>query len=78
MARDAGDRDAEATALDRIGLVYRDVGETKRALEYHEQALLISQEIGDRRGEAISLGNIGAAYYSLGENKGTPTRLVGA
>ena len=39
----------------------------RRAIEYYEQALLISREIGDRRGEGHWLGNLGIAYAALGE-----------
>ena len=39
----------------------------RRAIEYYEQALVISREIGDRRGEGTALGNLGIAYADLGE-----------
>ena len=39
----------------------------RRAIEYYEQALVISREIGDRRGEGNDLGNLGMAYADLGE-----------
>ena len=43
------------------------MGETRKAIEYHDQALSISREIGDRRGEGDDLGNLGIAYVRLGE-----------
>lgn len=43
--------------------------ETKKAIEYYEQALIISREIDDRRGESAELGNLGNAYSDLGEPK---------
>ena len=46
---------------------YADLGETHKAIEFHEQALVIDREIGDRRrGEGQDLGNLGNAYKALG------------
>jgi tetratricopeptide (TPR) repeat protein len=39
----------------------------ERAIEYHEAALAIAQEIGDRRGEGARLGSLGLAYHALGQ-----------
>ena len=38
----------------------------EEAIDYYEQALVISREIGDRRGEGNRLGNLGLAYAALG------------
>jgi tetratricopeptide (TPR) repeat protein len=43
------------------------LGDARRAIKHHEQALAIVQAIGDRRGEGTALGNLGSAYYSLGD-----------
>jgi tetratricopeptide (TPR) repeat protein len=40
-----------------------------RAIEFHEQALVIDREIGDRRAEGVVLGNLGVAYAALGETR---------
>ena len=50
-----------------MGIAYADLGEPRKAIEFHEQSLKISREIGDRRGEGNHLGNLGIAYYHLGE-----------
>jgi len=65
-ARRIGDRRAEGNHLVNLGLAYAALGEVRRAIEYHQQALEIDREIGDRRGEGNGLGNLGAAYYRLG------------
>jgi CHAT domain-containing protein/Flp pilus assembly protein TadD len=36
-------------------------------LEYHQQALVISQAIGNKSGEGTALSNIGAVYSALGQ-----------
>jgi tetratricopeptide (TPR) repeat protein len=53
--------------LGNLGFVYRNLGDTKKAIEYYEEALKIAQEIGDRRGEGNWLGYLGFAYLFLGE-----------
>ena len=66
-------RDAEgahllsANLLDLAGNAA--LGETHKAIEYHDQALVIFQEIGDRRAEAATLDNLGLAYAALGETR---------
>src|SRR5262249_44663896 len=61
------DRRLEANALNNIGLVYRSLGETQKALEKYNESLQIIRRVDDRRGEAVTLHNIGAVYESLGE-----------
>jgi tetratricopeptide (TPR) repeat protein len=43
------------------------LGQTARAIEYHEKALAIMREVGDRHGEGITLGNLGLSYSDLGQ-----------
>ena len=43
------------------------IGETKRAIQFYEQALLIDREIGDRRGEGTDLWNMSLALDQLGK-----------
>jgi tetratricopeptide (TPR) repeat protein len=66
-ARRLNRRNWEGTALGNLGVVYRNLGEYRRAIEYQEKCLAIAREIGDRRGEGAALGNLGNAYDSLGE-----------
>ena len=60
-------RRAESAALGNLGLAFADLGEPRKAIEFHEQALVIDRKIGDRRGEGQDLGNLGSAYADLGE-----------
>jgi tetratricopeptide (TPR) repeat protein len=57
----------EGIHLGNLGLAYADLGEPRRAIEYHEQALAISREIGARGDEGADLGALGLAYADLGE-----------
>jgi len=58
-ARELGDRRGEGAALGNLGIAYADLGDTRRAIECHEQDLVIAREIGDRQGEwAISASPI--------------------
>jgi tetratricopeptide (TPR) repeat protein len=53
--------------LGNLGLAYSDLGQVEKAIEYYEQALVISRGIGDRCGEGNHLGNLGLAYSDLGQ-----------
>jgi len=59
----------EATTLNNLGGVYNSLGEKQQALEFYNQALLLTRAMGDRGGEAITLHNLGSVYNSLGEKQ---------
>ena len=67
--REFGDRRGERADLSNLGNAYENLGETHRAIEFYEQALLIDRDLGDRRGEGADLGNLGLAYATLGETR---------
>ena len=48
-------------------MAYSNLGQTRRALEYHAQALSIAREIADRSQEARAIGNLANVYAVLGE-----------
>ncbi|RLC91462.1 MAG: hypothetical protein DRI77_13780, partial [Chloroflexi bacterium] len=50
-----------------LGLTYYSLGQFKRAIRLHKEALDIAREIGDRWGEVVSLGNLGSAYRAMGQ-----------
>jgi tetratricopeptide (TPR) repeat protein len=62
-------RSWEAITLNSIGLVYSDLGEKQKALDFYNQALPILRAVGDRGGEATTLNNIGRVYDALGEKQ---------
>ena len=61
-------RKGEGAALGNLALAYANLGETRRAIQLHQQQLEIVREIGDRRAEGIALGNLGIAMLDLGES----------
>jgi CHAT domain-containing protein/Tfp pilus assembly protein PilF len=69
LYRMVNDRRGEAITLNNIGLVYDDLGEKQKALDYYNQALPIRRAVGDRGGEATTLNNIGGVYDALGEKQ---------
>jgi tetratricopeptide (TPR) repeat protein len=50
-----------------MGLAHQRLGQVDKAIEYHEQALVICREIGARRREGIMLWSLGKAYFQLGQ-----------
>ena len=62
-----GDRAGEAATLTDIGMVYDDLGEPQRALEYYGQALPILREVGNRAGEAVTRYNMAMIHHARGE-----------
>ena len=63
----AGDRKGEGITLNDLGLVYRDLGQHTRAIEYFEQALAIHREVGNRTGEGVALDRLSWAYYLISQ-----------
>ena len=53
--------------LTSLGLCYYRLGDYRRAIELHTEALAIDREIGDREGEGANLGNLGLCHSSLGD-----------
>ena len=66
---EVGDQGKEASALQRIGLVYFLLGDKQKALDFDNQALPIERAVGDRSAEATTLNNIGFVYNSLEEKQ---------
>lgn len=67
LAKQYGDKQGKANALDSIGVIWRNWEDLDKAREYHEQALLIAREIGARQEEAYSLRNLGGLHIIKGE-----------
>lgn len=58
----------EGIALNRLGMMYEELGDREKALELQNQALPLQRSTGNKFGEAYTLNNIGNIHKALGEN----------
>jgi CHAT domain-containing protein len=65
--RAINNRTNEAQTLNKLGEVYRNLGQTQTALNHHEQALAIIRQSGERTQEATTLHNIASVYETQGQ-----------
>ncbi len=63
----AHDRSGEAKTLGSVGELLNDLGESRRALQYHQRVLEAERALKDRAGEALALNNVGYTHHLLGE-----------
>jgi len=61
MLREEGD------ILTGLGNTCAELGNTRKAIEYYEKALVITRKIGNHKGEGADLNNLGNRYASLGD-----------
>ncbi|MEM7246331.1 MAG: tetratricopeptide repeat protein [Acidobacteriota bacterium] len=66
LAREDGDRPAEALALDRLGTLASREGGLAEAREHHDEALALERSLGDRHQEAVVLLNLGTVDFEQG------------
>ncbi|CAM0117211.1 hypothetical protein RSOCI_02565 [Rhabdochlamydiaceae symbiont of Dictyostelium giganteum] len=57
----------EGKAYGNLGNAYNSLGETRKAIDFHEKHLKIALELQDKSGEGSAYNNLGIAYRSLGE-----------
>ncbi|MFJ9743178.1 tetratricopeptide repeat protein [Streptomyces sp. NPDC101166] len=69
VSREDGDRSAEGTALDDIGLGLRHLRKFDKAAAAHTEAAGIFQQLGDRGREALALNHIGIALSGAGRHE---------
>ena len=62
-------RSGEAKNLNNIGAVHNTLGQSEKALNYYNQALLITRQINEPSEEAKLLNNIGGVYQASGAIK---------
>jgi len=68
-ARKLKDRAVEGWHLGNLGNAHLSLGDTQKAINFHEQHLKIARRISNRRGESNAVGGLGNVYYSLGNTR---------
>ncbi|HCI78641.1 MAG TPA: hypothetical protein DHW02_03005 [Ktedonobacter sp.] len=58
-----------ALIYNNLGLVYDNLGNQQKALDYYNQALTTRRSTGDIGGEGIALNNLGHVYADLGDKQ---------
>ncbi len=66
---EAGDRSAEASVLNDMGVVYVQLEAWDKAQQALDSSLAIRQELTDRSGEAMTWGNMGMLYARQGDDE---------
>ncbi len=61
------DPESLAKVYNALGLVYNNLSDYPKTLEYYSKALKINDEIGNKDGIATNLGNIGIVYRNLSD-----------
>jgi tetratricopeptide (TPR) repeat protein len=59
----------DADHLNDFGLCTESLGDYRRAIDLHTQALITAQETGNRQAEGNQLGNLGLCHQSLGDHR---------
>lgn len=59
----------EVVALLSSGLVYQQLGEIQKSLDFYSQGLTLAREIGNRQYEGSALNNLASNYQTLGEHE---------
>lgn len=67
--RNADARWGEGIYLSNLAESWRALGDPRKAIALHEQALEINREVKDVNSEGYALGNLGKAYADLGEHE---------
>jgi tetratricopeptide (TPR) repeat protein len=75
LAVRTGDRDAQAHALNDLGVADEFLGRYQEAVTSHQHSLAIRRQLGLRQGQAASLNNLGHVYERLGRYQQAATCL---
>lgn len=67
MVKEIENKYSEGDTYGALGNAYHSLGNFKRAIEFHRQALNIAKENGAKDLEARAHGNLGAVYNSRGD-----------
>ena len=67
ILREEGVKDIYAMTLNKIGLLYYNLGQYDKAIEHYTKALAIEEKLGNKDGIATRLNNIGIVYHVRGQ-----------
>ncbi len=56
-----------SSSLNNLGVMYDNLGDIKKALDYYHKSLKIYEELKDKQGVAVTLNNIGFLYGNQGD-----------
>lgn len=59
----------KASSYGNIGILFEELGDNKRALDYFHKCLKIKQKLKDYQGVALTFGSIGTVYYNEGKKE---------
>ncbi|HEY1571749.1 MAG TPA: tetratricopeptide repeat protein [Pseudonocardiaceae bacterium] len=77
-ARAVGDRWAEATTLNNLGIAHVDQGDLDAADGYYQQALPLFRELSDEHGQVTTMANLGWTHYYRGRHEAALRELSAA
>jgi tetratricopeptide (TPR) repeat protein len=66
-AQELGNKDWESTALNNLGLIFKEKGDIEQALIYLKKSLEIEQQLKDPQERAVRLNNIGDLFLAKQE-----------
>ena len=69
IAKEIRDKGSEVVAYINLGIAYKNLGNYKKAIEFHQQSLRIAKEIGDKVLEGRTYTGLGNTYYFLSDYK---------
>ena len=69
IVKETGNRKSQRAAYNNLGIAYKSLGDSNKAIKLYELALSIAKETGDRKSQRDAYINLGDAYQSLGDFK---------
>lgn len=67
LARELGRKSGEALALQRLGVLAKDMDDDVRSEDFYRRCLALKEELGDEEGQAQIHNNLGSIYSSRGD-----------
>jgi tetratricopeptide (TPR) repeat protein len=69
IRQEIGDKNGSAASMNNIGLIYRDLGDTDKSIDFFGEALEIYQSSGNQQSAGFVLNNIGDVHSRLGKHE---------